>query len=153
AHFHSKRWTNTSPRDMCPLARYACASAGRSTAGWPWISKPAGALLQLAASARSAARMRLVAGILLELRVGHELGGRDGEQVEVSIGRRASRGAALPGPDVVAAGEESEANEIRATVRLPEQLPTALVEDELQVELGCGDVATRVPKGALPESV
>src|SRR5262249_12410550 len=88
-----------------------------------------------------------------ELRVGHELGGRDREQVEVSIGRRASRGAALPGPDVVAAGEESEANEIRATVRLPEQLPTALVEDELQVELGCGDVATRVPKGALPESV
>src|SRR5215471_892555 len=104
-HFHSKRWTNTSPWDMCPLARYVCASAGRSTGGWPVIGGSAGELLQLVASASGpmqkqpiratkrrigcmmtdapgAALRSLVARILLELRVGHELCGRDREHVQ-----------------------------------------------------------------------
>src|SRR5215831_6120520 len=107
-HFHSNRWTNTSPADICPLARYVCASAGRSTGSWPVIGGPAVEPPQLvAASTRSAMRvrgrvddvtsesqcrssqparrrglaarqlirppLRLVARILLELRIGHEL--------------------------------------------------------------------------------
>jgi len=97
--------------------------------------------------------VRSVPRILLELRVRDELRGRDREQVQMRIGRRAERRAALPRPEVVSAGEEIIANEICTAVGFPEQLATALVEDELQVELGRGDVAARVSIGALPESI
>src|SRR6185369_14704157 len=97
--------------------------------------------------------VRSVPRILLEIRVCDELRGRDWEEVEVSIGRRAGCGAALPRPDVVSAREKAKPNEICAPVSFPQQLSTALVEDELRSELRCGDVATRVSIGPLSESV
>ena len=87
------------------------------------------------------ADVALVPRILLQIRIGDELGGRNREEVQVRVSRCARGCSALPRPDVIAPGEQAKPDEVRAAMCFPEQLATTLVEDELRGELGGRDVA------------
>src|ERR1019366_384588 len=90
-----------------------------------------------------------VTRVLLQLRICHPFGGGNREEIEVNVGCRAGRDAALPRPEIRTAGEETESNEIRPAVGFPQQLASTLVENERQGEPGSRDVAGRVAIGSL----
>src|SRR5690242_8201638 len=58
-HFHSKRWTKTSPRAWWPLGRYVSGSVGRGGGGGPGGGREISLLLQAATrNANPAVRRR-----------------------------------------------------------------------------------------------
>src|SRR5690242_21926829 len=77
-----------------------------------------------------------VARVLDEVRVGGELRRRERIQVPERFGGGAGRRPALPGPQGRPAGELAEPDQIGAAMTLPQQLAAALIEDELQGEIG-----------------
>src|SRR5690349_4906575 len=79
-------------------------------------------------------RSRLVTRVLFQVRVGYEFVRRDRIQVKVCIGRNARLHIAFPLPNVVAACELAEADEIGPALRLPPQLAAALSEDAVHRE-------------------
>src|SRR5688572_1280769 len=80
-----------------------------------------------------------VARVLFDVRVRRQLVRRDREQVAERLRRAPRLDPPLPLPDAVV-GEAVVPDEVLAAVRLPEQLARALVEDEVEGELGVGDV-------------
>src|SRR6266581_6410901 len=102
--------------------------------------------------------LRSIVRILFEVRVGHDLGIRERVQVEMRIVRYTGRvGAvrvlALPRPYVAAACEHAVADEVGPAVSLPQQLAPPLGQNEVQRELGGGDVAGRATVRTLPQEI
>src|SRR5262249_43919484 len=94
-----------------------------------------------------------VSWILYQVRVSRELGRGERIQITERLGRCTGWRATLPLPQVVTAREQPKPNEVGPAMGLPQQLPSPLVEDELQRELGVGDIGAGVAVGPVPQEV
>src|SRR5437667_3135576 len=132
-HFHSKRWTKTSPAVMCPLGRYVGGRVGRGGGGGGggpgggfWIplllharathTSPAVSKDRDTAGLEPITYFSLVAGVLLEVRVGDQLVCWYGIQIQIAGRPRTAHDATLPCPQVTASREAAVTHKISAPV-------------------------------------
>src|ERR1700732_5339776 len=167
-----KSWTNTSYSALRATHEVSGASAGagtwapigRATAREParWRRLKRFHILLLlneaqrrrhdgddAVSGRDGEAPGSVAWILYQVRVGGELGSGQRVQIPERLGCGAGRRTAFPLPDIAAAGEQAEADQIGPAMGLPQQLAPPLVQAESQRELGIGDVGAGISVGSL----